>query len=123
MATGNFMESVFGAGSLFKDSYDYVLDSMQKSVLFMDVMRKRGNVYLDHIEKGQPPVLVFDYEIIIDGRNLDNPANYALTKIIDKRKRDAQASDRKEKRQGPQPSHRGPHRKRIITLILIGCYE
>jgi pimeloyl-ACP methyl ester carboxylesterase len=63
----------------------YGLDSLQRTVLLMDIIRKRGNLYLDHLHKGQPPVLVFDYEVVLDGRSLKRPSNYALVRIIDRR--------------------------------------
>ena len=53
--------------------------------IFLDILRRRGNNYLDRLEKGQPPVLVFDYEIILDGRTLDRPVNYTLAQINDRR--------------------------------------
>jgi len=60
---------------------DYWIDAWQRSVLFWDVLRERGNVFLDHALSGKPPVLVFDYEVIVDGRELADPANYALAAI------------------------------------------
>jgi hypothetical protein len=47
------------------DMYDYTVDAVQRSFLFTDTMRKRGNMYLDHVAAGRPPVLVFDYEMVI----------------------------------------------------------
>ena len=67
----------------------YGVDAAQRAVLFTDIIRKRGNVYLDHLRAGQPPVLVFDYETIMDGRTLERPANYALVRIIDRRQKNA----------------------------------
>ncbi len=64
----------------------YGMDAAQRAVLFTDIIRKRGNVYLDHLRKGQPPVLVFDYETVMDGRTLERPANFALVRIIDRRR-------------------------------------
>jgi len=64
-----------------KNAYEYWLDSSQRWILFMDVLRKRGNNYFETIEKGEPPVLVFDYEVILTGRTLDRPVNYDLAKI------------------------------------------
>lgn len=60
---------------------EYWIDAWQRSVLFWDVLRERGNVYLEHKESGEPPVLVFNYDIIVDGRELPQPANYALARI------------------------------------------
>ncbi len=71
---------------LLADAYDYWVDRTQRSILFWDVMRKRGNAYLDHFDAGQPPVLVFDYEMVMDGRIFDEPVNYALLRILDRRK-------------------------------------
>ena len=60
---------------------EYLLDSWQRTILTWDVLRERGNQYLEHAKSGNPPVLVFDYETVIDGRELAKPANYALVRI------------------------------------------
>ncbi|MGD8703653.1 MAG: DUF3141 domain-containing protein [Desulfosarcina sp.] len=67
------------------DALAYGFDAIQRSILFWDVLRKRGNIYIEHRANGQPPVLVFDYETIIDGFNLTPPVNYSLVQIIDRR--------------------------------------
>jgi pimeloyl-ACP methyl ester carboxylesterase len=64
-----------------KDAYEYWLDSSQRWILFMDILRKRGNNYFETIKKGEPPVLVFDYEVILEGRTFDRPVNYDLARI------------------------------------------
>jgi pimeloyl-ACP methyl ester carboxylesterase len=64
-----------------KDAFEYWLDSSQRWILFMDILRKRGNNYFETIEKGEPPVLVFDYEVILEGRTFDRPVNYDLARI------------------------------------------
>lgn len=69
-----------------QDAYDYLVDSLQRSILFWDTIRKRGDNFLEHFRQGQPPVLAFDYEIILDGRGLERPVNFALAKILDRRK-------------------------------------
>ncbi|HKQ47922.1 MAG TPA: DUF3141 domain-containing protein [Phycisphaerae bacterium] len=61
--------------------FEYAVDAFQRSILFWDVLRQRGNNYLDHKKKGQPPILQFEYETIIDGRTLEQPVNYALLRI------------------------------------------
>lgn len=68
------------------DLSEYWTDAAQRSVLLSDILRKRGNLYLEHINNGQPPVLVFDYEMVMDGRNLEQPVNYALVRIIERRR-------------------------------------
>jgi pimeloyl-ACP methyl ester carboxylesterase len=63
-------------------AFEYWTDAWQRTILFWDVLRERGNQYLEHEQFGKPPVLVFDYEIIVDARKLDRPANYALAAIV-----------------------------------------
>jgi pimeloyl-ACP methyl ester carboxylesterase len=63
------------------DALAYWTDAWQRSVLFWDVLRERGNLYLDHQRSGKPPVLAFDYEVLLDAREFAQPANYALARI------------------------------------------
>lgn len=65
---------------------EYFVDSWQRSLLFIDTLRQRGNNYLEHLRKGQPPVLTFPYTVIMDGRDLKRPVNYALVRIQGQRK-------------------------------------
>ncbi|WP_322010479.1 DUF3141 domain-containing protein [Paraburkholderia sp. J12] len=62
--------------------YDYLFDAWQRGVLFLDVLRERGNQTYVHEQEGMPPVLRFDYEVVADGRELDDPCNYALLRIL-----------------------------------------
>ena len=64
-----------------RDALDYWVDSCQRAVLFWDVLRQRGNQAIEHYKAGKPPVLVFDYEMVVDGRQLERPVNYALVRI------------------------------------------
>jgi len=59
-----------------------VIDFAQRSVLLWDTLRRRGNNFLEHERQGLPPVLHFDYEMIMDGRTLKRPVNYALLRIV-----------------------------------------
>jgi hypothetical protein len=61
--------------------YEYWLDAWQRAVLFLDVLRERGNQYLDHKAKLAPNVLDFDVELVRDGRTLARPVNYLLVRI------------------------------------------
>src|SRR5438128_9314461 len=61
---------------------DYMIDAGQRSVLFWDVMRQRGNQYREHMAKTAPHVLEFEVELVVDGRTLDRPVNYALVRIV-----------------------------------------
>jgi pimeloyl-ACP methyl ester carboxylesterase len=60
----------------------YVQDWCQRSILFWDTLRQRGNNWLEQERAGKPPLLVFDYEIILDGRKFERPVNYAVVRII-----------------------------------------
>ena len=62
--------------------YGYASDAVQRSVLFLDTLRQRGNNFVEHTRQGLPPVLHFDYETVVDGRKLARPVNYALVKIV-----------------------------------------
>ncbi|MBS9404007.1 DUF3141 domain-containing protein [Halomonas sp. TRM85114] len=61
---------------------DYWRDALERSVLYMDVMRLRGNQYLEHIEQTKPNVLGFESEVLMDGRTLPRPVNYELLRIL-----------------------------------------
>jgi hypothetical protein len=61
---------------------EYWVDAAQRLTLFWDVMRQRGNQYLEHIEKAAPHVLSFEAELLVDGRRLPRPANYVIARII-----------------------------------------
>jgi hypothetical protein len=61
---------------------DYVVDAAQRSVLFWDVMRERGNRYRDHLAKAAPHVLDYQMEVVVDGRTLERPVNYLLVRVI-----------------------------------------
>lgn len=60
----------------------YVSDTAQRWLLFWDVLRQRGNNFLEHERAGMPPVLHFDSEIVMDGRTFERPVNYALLRIL-----------------------------------------
>jgi pimeloyl-ACP methyl ester carboxylesterase len=60
----------------------YAVDFAQRTLIFWDTLRQRGNNYLDHVQQGQPPVLHFKYETVLDGRTLQRPVNYALVRIV-----------------------------------------
>jgi pimeloyl-ACP methyl ester carboxylesterase len=62
--------------------YRYVVDAMQRSVLFWDTLRQRGDNYIEHTLQGMPPLLHFDYEMVLDGRTFERPVNYAMLRIL-----------------------------------------
>ncbi len=69
----------------FNAGVEYLQDRFQRSILFSDILRQRGNNYLKHLRAGQPPVLAFDYELVLDGMTFDPPVNYSLVKMCNRR--------------------------------------
>src|SRR4051812_50221566 len=67
---------------LVASAVEYMVDAGQRSMLFLDVMRQRGDQYREHVAETAPHVLQYAAELIIDGRQLDEPVNYALVRII-----------------------------------------
>lgn len=59
----------------------YLRDFFQRYFLFLDVLRKRGNNFVQHEKEGCPPVLAYDYDMVVDGSKLERPVNYSLVAI------------------------------------------
>jgi hypothetical protein len=66
---------------LFGAAAGYMVDAAQRSVLFWNVMRERGNAYREHIAKTAPHVLEYDVEVILDARSFARPVNYVLVRV------------------------------------------
>ena len=62
--------------------HSYAVDSAQRSILFWDTIRQRGNMFLQRTIEGLPPVLHFKYETVLDARKFARPVNYALVRIV-----------------------------------------
>ncbi|HKR39225.1 MAG TPA: DUF3141 domain-containing protein, partial [Paraburkholderia sp.] len=62
--------------------YRYAVDVAERSVLFWDTLRQRGNGFVEQARNGLQPVLHFDHELVIDGRKLARPVNYALVRLL-----------------------------------------
>src|SRR3954466_15000050 len=67
---------------LWRDVTQYSSDFVQRSLLFWDTLRQRGNNWLEYEKAGKPPLLAFDWEMVGDGRLFQRPVNYALVRII-----------------------------------------
>src|SRR5688572_7606417 len=68
--------------AFWQSSYEYALDFAQRSVLFWDTLRQRGNAFVEHEREGKPPLLHFEHEPVLDGRTLARPVNYAIVRIV-----------------------------------------
>lgn len=69
-------------GRLHEVLAEYMRDASERAVLTIDTLRKRGDIFIEHENAGCPPVLVYDYEVIMDGKDLPHPSNYMLLKIL-----------------------------------------
>jgi hypothetical protein len=61
---------------------EYCIDALQRAILFVDVLRQRGNNFFEQNARDAPNVLSFNAELLIDGRTLERPVNYGLARII-----------------------------------------
>ncbi|MCO6439911.1 MAG: DUF3141 domain-containing protein [Nitrococcus mobilis] len=68
-------------GASLADLFGYQIDFWQRGILYLDTLRQRAQNMIEHERAGKPPVLDFDYEVILDGRRLARPANYELLRI------------------------------------------
>jgi hypothetical protein len=60
---------------------DYCIDAWQRGILFLDILRERGDTSVERRRQFAPNVLKFEYELILDGRTLPRPVNYLLVRI------------------------------------------
>lgn len=72
----------FASFGLFAPAMEYAVDAAQRGVLFLDVMRQRGNQYREHLAETAPHVLDYEVELLVDGRTLDRPVNYGLVRVV-----------------------------------------
>jgi Protein of unknown function (DUF3141) len=77
--SSEFDTAAFG---MFAPAMEYAIDAFQRGILFWDVMRQRGNQYREHMAETVPNVLDYKAELVVDGRTLERPVNYALVRIV-----------------------------------------
>jgi Protein of unknown function (DUF3141) len=63
-------------------AFEYWADAWQRSVLVLDVLRRRGNNYNEYNSRKAPHVLSFAIELVLDGWTLPRPVNYALVRVV-----------------------------------------
>jgi hypothetical protein len=76
------MDSFASPLGMFPPALDYMVDCAQRSVLFADVLRQRGDQYREHLTESVPHVLDYEVELVIDGRRLERPVNYVLARVL-----------------------------------------
>ena len=70
------------AGEMLTHAAEYLIDFAQRTVLYLDAMRQRENDRLERAGQVAPHVLTFEFKLILDGRSLPRPVNYALVEIV-----------------------------------------
>ncbi|MBB4383395.1 DUF3141 domain-containing protein [Bradyrhizobium sp. SBR1B] len=61
---------------------EYIRDASERAILVIDLLRESGDLFLEHEAAGCPTVLFYEYETIMDGRDLPVKSNYRLLRII-----------------------------------------
>ena len=70
------------AGNSMTSWPEYMVDALQRSVLFLDLLRQRGNEEIEITSRPMATVLRFVHEVLISGRSLPRPINYHLSRIV-----------------------------------------
>jgi|SRR5580658_4780822 hypothetical protein len=61
---------------------EYLVDALQRGILFLDLLRQRGNEEVEITARPMATVLRFDHEVLMSGLALPRPINYALSRIV-----------------------------------------
>jgi hypothetical protein len=64
-----------------RQASEYCIDAWQRSILFLDVLRQRGDDHTERATDVAPHVLNFEFDVVMDGRDLARPVNYGLLRI------------------------------------------
>ncbi|PDT19363.1 DUF3141 domain-containing protein [Rhizobium hidalgonense] len=76
------LREVHGNGNLGYAWAEYLRDASERAILCMDLLRQRGDIFLEHEAAGCPPVFFCDYETVMDGNDLPLKSNYVLLRMI-----------------------------------------
>jgi len=60
----------------------YLRDASERMVLVLEALYARAEQDDAHEAAGTPPVLIYDYETVMDGKNFPEPCNYRLLRIL-----------------------------------------
>ena len=61
---------------------EYVRDFWERTVLFVDILRQRGNQREEMLAHQVTSVLIYDSQLVMRGDELPHPVNYSLLRII-----------------------------------------
>lgn len=61
---------------------EYARDFWQRSILFLDILRQRGNQREEMLAHAAASVLLYESELVMRGDELRHPVNYSLLRVI-----------------------------------------
>ena len=61
---------------------EYARDFWQRSIIFMDILRQRGNQQAEITARPVNSVLIFGTELVMSGESLPRPVNYSLLRVV-----------------------------------------
>lgn len=82
-ASASILHPLSKEPDILPDPVAYGRDLWERSILFLDTLSERADNMIAHERAGMPPLLHFKYETLLDARQFERPANYALLKIIE----------------------------------------
>ena len=74
-------QKAYTAHRIWQEWLSYSTDSSKRLLQTVDVLKERGDIFLEHELAGCPPVLDYDYQVIMDAIKFERPCNYVLLKI------------------------------------------
>lgn len=74
-------QNAYTPDKLWKEWLSYSTDSSKRLLQTADVLKERGDIFIEHELAGAPPVLDYDYQVIMDASNFERPCNYVLLRI------------------------------------------
>ena len=66
----------------FGAAAEYAADFWQRSLIFLDILRRSGDQQAEMTSRPINAVPIYDYEIILRGDSLPRPVNYALVRVV-----------------------------------------
>ena len=69
-------------GDLATSWPEYMVDAFQRSVLFLELLRQRGNEEIEITSRPMATALRFEHEVLMSGLSLPRPINYTLSRIV-----------------------------------------
>lgn len=74
-------QKMYTPEGLWQEWLSYSTDSSKRLLQTVDVLKERGDIFLEHELAGCPPVLDYDYHVIMDASKFERPCNYVLLRI------------------------------------------